>query len=95
MASMLGQYGFNEKESVEFIEYWSENLAENGDYVFYPQETVAVDRVMPLFVSPGPDHVSRIWFYAAPLVFAPDPVTSPEKIVRDGFHVVEWGVMLG
>ena len=36
----------------------------------------------------------RIWFYAEPLVSAPEPVTSPEQILREGFYVVEWGVMV-
>jgi hypothetical protein len=94
MAEMLGQYGFNEKETVDFVDYWTQHLAEGADYVFYPLETGAVDRLMPLSISPEPDHVSRIWFYAEPLVSAPDPVTSPEKIVREGFYVVEWGVMI-
>jgi hypothetical protein len=94
MAVMLGQYGFNEKETVEFIEYWSSHLIGDVDYVFYPQETGAVDRVMPLSVSPGPDYVSRIWFYAEPLVSSPEPVTGPEQIVREGFYIVEWGVMI-
>jgi hypothetical protein len=85
MASMLAQYGFNGKETFEFIDYWASHLIENVDYVFYPQETGAVNQVMPLSVSPEPDHVSRIWFYAEPLVSAPDPVTSPEEIVRDGW----------
>jgi hypothetical protein len=29
MASMLGHYGFNEKETVEFIDYWANNLLDN------------------------------------------------------------------
>ena len=37
MAAMLGQYGFNEKETVEFIEYWANHLTEDVDYVFYPR----------------------------------------------------------
>jgi len=94
MASMLGQYGFNEKETVEFIDYWASHLVGDVDFVFYPQETGAVDRVMPLYISPRPDHVMRIWFYAEPLVSIPEPVMSPEKIVRDGFSVVEWGVVI-
>jgi hypothetical protein len=49
---------------------------------------------MPLYISPEPDHVSRIWFYAEPLVTAPEPVTSLERIVREGFYVVEWGVII-
>jgi len=64
------------------------------DYVFYPQETGAVEQVMPLIISPEPDDVMRIWFCAEPLISAPAQVTSPEKIVREGFYVVEWGVMV-
>jgi hypothetical protein len=94
MASMLGPYGFNEKETSEFIEYWASHLVEDVDFVFYPQETDAVERVMPLSVSPKPDHVMRIWFYAEPLVSIPEPVTSPERIIREGFYVVEWGVII-
>jgi hypothetical protein len=94
MAFMLGRYGFNEKETVEFIDYWSSHLTGGIDYAFYPQETGAVDRVMPLSVSPIPDYVSRIWFYAEPLVSAPEPVTDPEQIVREGLYVVEWGVIM-
>ena len=94
MASMLGRYGFNEKETAEFIDYWASHLLENVDYEFSPQETGAVERVMSLSISPEPDHVMRIWFYAEPLVSAPEPVISPEKIVREGFYVVEWGVVI-
>jgi hypothetical protein len=94
MASMLGEYGFNEKETDEFIEYWACHLAGDRDYVLYPQETDAVNRAMPLSVIPEPDAVNRIWFYAAPFVSAPNPVTNPEKIVREGFYVVEWGVII-
>jgi len=94
MVLMLGQYGFCDKETMDFIDYWVEHLADDMDYVFYPQETGAVNRVMPLHIIPKPDEVMRIWFYAEPLVSAPEPVTNPEKIVRDGFCVVEWGVMI-
>jgi hypothetical protein len=94
MASMLGEYGFNEKETREFIDYWAGCLTGEADYVFYPQETGAVDRVLQLHISPEPDEVSRIWFSIEPLVRAPEPVESPQKIVRDGFHVVEWGGMI-
>ena len=94
MASMLGQYGFNEKECTDFIDYWDEYLSDDIDYVFYPQETDAVNEVMPLFITPTPDEVFRLWFYAGPFETVPEPVTDPEKIVRDGFHVVEWGVMI-
>ncbi|NYT20376.1 MAG: PEGA domain-containing protein [Methanomicrobiales archaeon] len=94
MASMLGEYGFNEKETDEFIEYWACHLAGDRDYVLYPQETDAVNRAMPLSVIPEPDAVNRIWFYAEPLVSAPEPVTNPEQIGREGFSIVEWGVII-
>ena len=91
---MLGQYGFNEKETAEFIDYWASHLVEDMDFVFYPQETAAVNQDLLLSVIPEPDHVMRILFKAEPLVSAPDPVTSPEKIIREGFYVVEWGVII-
>jgi len=94
MASMLGEYGFNEKETDEFIEYWAFHLAGDQDYVLYPQETDTVNQAMPLSIVPEPDAVSRIWFYAEPFASAPNPVTNPEKIVREGFYVVEWGVII-
>jgi hypothetical protein len=94
MAFMLGQYGFNEKETAEFIDYWASHLIEDMDFVFYPQETAAVNQDMPLTIRPSPDHVMRIWFYAEPLGTTPEPVIYPEKIVREGFYVVEWGVMI-
>jgi hypothetical protein len=94
MASMLGHYGFNKKETVEFIDQWANHLLDNVDYASYPQGTGAVDRVMPLFINPRPDQISRIWFYAKPLVSAPETGTTPEKIVREGFYVVEWGVVI-
>jgi hypothetical protein len=94
MAFMLGQYGFNEKETTEFIIYWSCHLVGDVDFVFYPQETEAVNQDMPLYISPKPDNVMRIWFFAEPLGSAPEPVTHPEKIVREGFYVVEWGVII-
>jgi hypothetical protein len=94
MAFMLGEYGFNEKETGDFIGYWASHLIGDVDYVFYPQETDAVERVMPLSVSPKPDHVMRIWFYAEPLITAPKPVTSQERIIREGFYIVEWGVII-
>ncbi len=94
MASMLGEYGFNEKETDEFIEYWACHLAGDRDYVLYPQETDAVNQDIPLSIIPEPDAVTRIWFYAEPMVSAPGPVTNPETIVREGFYVVEWGVII-
>jgi hypothetical protein len=94
MAFMLRHYGFNQKETVEFIDYWASHLIEDMDFVFYPQETAAVNQDMPLYITPKPDHVMRIWFCAEPLMSAPEPVKSPEKIVREGFYVVEWGVII-
>jgi len=94
MAFMLGQYGFNEKETLEFIDYWASHLTEDVDFVFYPQETAAVNQDMPLYITPKPDHVMRIWFCAEPFVSAPGPVVNPETIIREGFYIVEWGVII-
>jgi hypothetical protein len=94
MAFMMGRYGFSEKETTDFVDFWASYLTPGADYVLYPQETDAVDQGISLSISPKPEEVSRIWFYAEPLASAPEPVKCPEKIVRDGFHVVEWGVLI-
>lgn len=94
MTVMLERYGFSGKETADFVDFWAIYLTPGVDYVLYPQETGAVDQGISLSISPGPDEVSRIWFYAEPFESVPESVTSPEKIVREGFHVVEWGVLI-
>ncbi|MBP3206458.1 MAG: hypothetical protein J6M66_13670 [Lachnospiraceae bacterium] len=88
---ILSQYGLNETETDDFVEYWSDRLEEGVDYIMYPQLNETVDAVMPMEITPAPDSVLRLWF-----VFDEDTsreITAPtvDAFARNGFSVVEWG----
>lgn len=88
---ILTAYGFNEQETADFIEYWSDYLKGGTDYLMYPMLTDGVDAVMPVSFSVNPDSITRIWF-----VFAhhdESEIKKPEitPIERKGFTAVEWG----
>lgn len=91
LLEVLALYDFNEKETADFIEFWMEKLEAGVDYVMYPQDTVCVDRQMPMVIVPEPTRITRIWFgfekYAGQTFETPQ-VTPIE---REGFTVVEWG----
>jgi hypothetical protein len=101
---ILALYGFNERETADFLDYWLIKLPDGKTYYAYPQPTEVVDQIMPMTITPCPDNVCRLWF----VFLAVDhekltekalhsPVTPPvvEAINRDGFHVVEWGGVVG
>ena len=88
---ILAEYGFNEQEIADFVEFWTEKLPQGTDYLMYPQDTAIVDQAMPVQILPQPDSVERLWF-----VFVTDDgrsVKEPqtEAIERDAYAVVEWG----
>ena len=88
---ILAAYGFNEQETADFIEYWSDHLKDDADHIMYPLLTGGVDRAMPVSFSVKPDSMTRIWFGFA--VYNGEEIKTPEitPIVRKGFTVVEWG----
>ncbi len=93
---ILTLYGLNETEKADFREYWCERLPAGRDYYMYPQINEACDLVSPLEITPAPDSVFRLWFVYKeadsenPAIKEP----IPERFVRDGFAVVEWGGMV-
>ena len=88
---ILTAYGFNEQETEDFIEYWSDYLKNGADYIMYPILTEDVDAAMPISFSAAPDSIYRIWFGFA--VYNGERIKTPEitPIVRKGFTVIEWG----
>lgn len=88
---ILTSYGFNEQETADFIEYWSNYLKDGADYVMYPMLTDGVDAAMPVSFSVKPDSIYRIWFGFA--FYDGGEVKMPEitPIERKGFTVIEWG----
>lgn len=90
--SILEAYGFNEKETLDFLEFWVTRLDPGEDYMMYPQMTGTVDRAMPLTVVPACDSVFRLWFTFEKASEMTD-VKEPEIVEaeRSGFTLVEWG----
>ena len=92
----LIELGFNARERNDFIEYWMPNLPGADFYVVYPQNKSALDSIIALDITPTPDSVLRYWFYieirdnSVEIVVPP-----PDSFIRQGFAVVEWGVILG
>ena len=88
---VLTDYGFNEQETADFIEYWPDYLTSGEDYVMYPILTVGVDAAVPVSFSVNPDSITRIWFGFAH--YDGSEIRKPEitPIERKGFTIVEWG----
>lgn len=89
-ASILEQYGLNEREIDDFNAYWCEKLEPDCDYAMYPQLTQTVDEAMPMRVSPAPDSILRIWF-AFEKNGVPARTASPTAFERSGTALLEWG----
>lgn len=88
---ILTEYGFNEKEIADFVEFWVDKLPEGVDYMMYPNDTEIIDRAMPVSFSTEPDSIFRIWFTFEAYDDQEVPEPEVEEFNRDGFTVVEWG----
>jgi hypothetical protein len=93
---LMEMYGFNGKETADFVEYWEKKLSSQRDYVFYPQDTTIVDKIMAVSVEPEPVSIYRLWFMIEKDQGQIEkPVESLEKVVRSAYAVVEWGGIMG
>ncbi len=90
LEQILAEYGLNEQEIKDFVEFWCEKLDAGCDYAMYPQTNEILDISMPVTVTPQPDSVLRIWF-AFVKDETPDVQAVPETFERNGFTMVEWG----
>lgn len=88
---ILTDYGFNETEIADFIEYWTEKLPQGVDYIMYPQNTETVNYVMPVNVTPEPDSMERIWFTFEEYNGQRCGIPTVTPIERKDYAVVEWG----
>jgi hypothetical protein len=95
MLSALPQYGFNAQETQDFVDFWVDALPPAAWYAFCPQGDAAISPLVDLAVSPAPQSRLRLWFVVLP-GDAPRALTAPaiEPFARDGFTLVEWGVIV-
>ncbi|MCX6777303.1 MAG: hypothetical protein NT157_00250 [Candidatus Micrarchaeota archaeon] len=92
---MLPKMGLNAKETKDFTEYWNTNLPKADYYRISLLSREDLNEVVRLKVEPKPDTVIRVMLVVEGLdgpVDAVKPVIATPE--RNGFTVVEWGVIL-
>ncbi len=92
MAEILGEYGFNARERLDFVEAWEHDLPPAAAYAVWP--LTEVDHLAGVAIDP-PLVLDRLWL----VVDDGDrcPAMAPPAVVpfdRAGAHAVEWGVIL-
>ncbi len=95
LTNKLHALGLNNKESVDFMEFWEPKM-QNAPYYFVTfMGNAVMDEVAPLTISPKPDTIIRVLMDFTPLekpIMAQGyNIRTPE---RKGFTVVEWGGVL-
>lgn len=98
LSSLMEAYGFTEKETDDFVEYWTKQLPTDTDYVFYPQTTAIVENIMPIYSDISFDNYYRLWFYIVPYKSNSEIEWVDKKdiipIVREGRTLIEWGGLI-
>jgi len=88
----LAQQGLNQKEINDFVDYWQDKLPDKPYLRLTWFNTVQMNGLAPLYVSPKPDTVIRVFLDSSGLDKPIDlPSQSLKSIPRKGFTVVEWG----
>jgi hypothetical protein len=92
MEKQLKQQGLNQKETDDFMEFWSDKIPQKPYVRLTWLSTAQMDELAPLYVIPKPDTVKRVFLDMAGL---DKPVKLPAQKLsgfqRQGFTVVEWG----
>lgn len=92
---VLNRYGFNKKETNDFVSYWKDKFPPCSYYAIYPIINKEIDKVCPLEINPKPDKILRVWFVVVPTAH-PISLQKPyiSSFKRNGFLVTEWGVII-
>ncbi len=93
--AQLTELGLSAKESADFLDFWSDKLPKTPYVRLTWFTTKQMDELAPLFVSPRPDSVIRIFLdfqgYQTKISL---PAQKLSAIPRTGFTVIEWGGLL-
>ncbi len=93
---ILGKAGFIDNEIRDFIEYWPPRLNKSEYYAVYPQQRDELEKMIILKVSPEPQTRLRLFLIIKPTLTAASNLEVPKitKVVRGGYSLAEWGVVL-
>lgn len=90
--SQLKQQGLNKTEIEDFMTYWQDKIPAKPYIRLTWFNTAQMDTLAPLYVSPKPDTVIRVFLdmdgFDSPISL---PAQQLRAIPRNGFTVVEWG----
>ncbi|HSA32356.1 MAG TPA: carboxypeptidase-like regulatory domain-containing protein [bacterium] len=92
----LAAYGFAGREIEDFIDWWIPRLTDGPCYDIYPQTSADIDPLITLDIIPAPDSVQRLFYTVRATGDCAAHLDTPviESFIRDGFTVLEWGVIL-
>lgn len=93
----LSDYGFYGQEIQDYIDYWIPRLTDYEFYAIYPQNSMIIDKVIEFYFSEEPANLLQLFylikgFNEMPVIHPGEP--DIETFERQGFFVVEWGVIL-
>ncbi len=89
---LLPAYGLNDREITDFLDYWLAELQAPPFYTISPLVNTKVDDLCPMFISPVPDQILRLWFIFQPRdSFVEKTPPLVPAFERNGFVVMEWG----
>lgn len=91
----LADLGLNERERADFVDYWKHVLPDSPYISIYLQPRALVERIAKLHVTPAPDAILRLFFFVVPgEEYEEIPHPQIMSFVREGFTLVEWGVIM-
>lgn len=92
----LSDYGFNNREINDFIDYWIPRLKDYPVYSIYPQTKEIIDNVIQLDLSKQYDSILRLFYVIKGHYQLQDKLIAPaiDIFIRDGYVITEWGVLL-
>jgi cytoskeletal protein RodZ len=92
MKRQLVEQGLNAKEAADFITFWQDKIPSSPYVRLTWLNTAQMDTLAPLYVSPKPDTVIRVFLdmegFDTKLSL---PAQKLSSTFRHGFTVVEWG----
>jgi hypothetical protein len=96
LGSVLPRLGLDQKEAGDFVAAWSSRLTAAPYYFISFVERSVIDKYYPLRIEPAPNTVIRVFMDFTPLsepIAVEPPLLAPLP-QRQGFTVVEWGVLV-